>query len=114
MTDNAVPTRDEIPERYTWNAPSVFECLAAWEAEIESFQAGLGDFARFQGHLHESSAILADALHARDELLARVGRYYQKLWIGLRKEMAYPWGRSNPQAALEAAGRIRHGQGYHR
>jgi hypothetical protein len=41
-------------------------------------------------------------------------RYNQILWIDMTKKAAYPWGESNPRAAVEAAERIRHVQAYHR
>ena len=67
------------------------------------------------GNVHECSAedrLCVAAAHKEDQIelsrhLYLVGcrsvqskpRYYQKLWIGMRKKTAYPWGRSNPQAA---------------
>jgi oligoendopeptidase F len=71
-----IPAREEIPAQYTWNAPSVFESYAAWESESASITASLGDLGRFQGHLADGPAILADALEAIEDLMRRVGKVY--------------------------------------
>jgi oligoendopeptidase F len=70
-TQNAVPPRNAISKEYTWNAESVFPNVEAWEAELKAIQASLPEFARFQGHLKEGPAALADALQAFEKLLHR-------------------------------------------
>ena len=39
MPENKVPLRSEILDRFKWNAPSVFESDAAWQAEFEAIAA---------------------------------------------------------------------------
>ena len=66
--------------------------------------------------LPETRKIYGGAGHGLSaaEVQKVAGRYYQKLWIDMTKEAAYPWGEPNPRAAVEAAKRIRHVQAYHR
>jgi oligoendopeptidase F len=76
MQRNNVPTRDEVPEAYTWNAPSVFPSEAAWAAAFEEVQARLATVRAFQGRLSEGPEVLADALAAVEDLLRRAGKVY--------------------------------------
>ena len=64
MTDSAVPSRADIPQKYTWNAQSVFRSHAAWESEFAGLANRLADFGGFQGQLSESPARLAEAFEA--------------------------------------------------
>jgi oligoendopeptidase F len=68
-----IPTRSEIAREHTWNAESVFESPQAWDAEFKSATESLAGVQRFQGHLGDSPAALADALEIRDELTRRAG-----------------------------------------
>ena len=74
MTDQAIPTRDQIPHEYTWNAESVFASAQAWQAEWNSLASSLPDVKKFQGHLGDSPATLADALDAIDLIIRRIGK----------------------------------------
>ncbi len=72
MAEMKLPLHSEIPEQYTWNAPSVFESIAVWEAEFKRVSDELKTAAEFRGHLAEGAAVLAQALELRDGLLQRV------------------------------------------
>jgi oligoendopeptidase F len=74
MTKTEVPLRNEIPEQYTWNAPSVFPSYAEWEAELASVVQSLDAIKSFQGHLGDGPAVLADAIDAVETLFRRVGK----------------------------------------
>ncbi len=67
-------SRDQVPEKFTWNSPSVFASHTEWQAELEKLFAELPEMKRYQGRLSESSAVLFEALEARSELLKRVSR----------------------------------------
>lgn len=77
MTQVEDNPRSEIAPEFTWNAPSVFESDAVWESEFESFMESLPGFKKFQGHLGDSPAALAEAFDAYDELL----RWGDKLYM---------------------------------
>ncbi|MBI5563793.1 MAG: oligoendopeptidase F [Chloroflexi bacterium] len=72
MADARLPLHSEMPEHYTWNAPSVFESTTAWAAELKAVGDQLSEAVRFQGRLAEGAATLAQALEARDSALQRV------------------------------------------
>jgi len=76
VAQTVIPSRSEIPTEYTWNAPSVFESDAAWEAEFKRLSGSLTDVARHQGHLGDGPAALADAWAAIDELARDVAKLY--------------------------------------
>jgi oligoendopeptidase F len=76
MPEVTLLSRSEVPAEYTWNAPSVFPSVEAWEAEFKSLAESLPDAARFQGHLADGPASLAEAREAAENLLRRVGRVY--------------------------------------
>jgi len=69
MTDFADKPRSEIAPEFTWNAPSVFESDSEWETEFDSFMKSLPGLKKFQGHLGDSAATLAEAFDTYDQLL---------------------------------------------
>jgi oligoendopeptidase F len=71
-----IPPRSEIAIAHTWNAESIFPTTADWEAEFARLAAQLPDLARFQGHLGDGPAALADGLATLDQLHTRLGQLY--------------------------------------
>ena len=76
MTQRTVLSRSEVPEKYTWNAPSVFPSREAWDTEFGAAMASIPAFGAFQGRLAEGPAVLLEALTAFDALFRRVGKLY--------------------------------------
>jgi len=74
MTESTVPTRDELAVEHTWNAPSVFPTVEDWEVEFKNVSDSLSDLGKFQGHLSDGPATLADALEVFDDLTRRLGK----------------------------------------
>jgi oligoendopeptidase F len=72
VAETKLPLHSEIPEQYTWNAPSLFESAAAWHAEFKAVAGDLKKAVDFQGHLTSGASTLAQALKTRDDLLQRV------------------------------------------
>lgn len=73
---NMVRPRGEIPVEHTWDAASVFESDASWEAELARVTGELDQLARFHGHLGDGPAVLADWLRSADQLTNAVSRIY--------------------------------------
>ncbi len=71
-----VPTRAEIAPEHTWNAPSVFESLDAWNAEVKAIQESLPELKQYQGHLGDSPATLAESFSAIEGVLERMFKVY--------------------------------------
>jgi oligoendopeptidase F len=71
-----LPPRSEIPEKYTWNAPSVFPDKAAWEAACEDLTNQLPELAKYQGRLADGSVVLADYLDALAVMQRLLGKIF--------------------------------------
>ncbi|MEO8392595.1 MAG: oligoendopeptidase F, partial [Chloroflexota bacterium] len=79
-----VKPRSEIDAQYKWNAESVFPNRAAWKQAYEQVSADLpAALTRYQGHLGDSAAALADWFAALDEMHSRVGHL---LFYGLMSQ----------------------------
>jgi oligoendopeptidase F len=69
-----IRSRAEIPDRYKWNAVSVFPSDDAWEAEADSLVERLKTARGMAGLVGTSAQALAGALEIRDELQEALGR----------------------------------------
>ena len=72
VAQDAVPTRDEIPEQYKWDLTRIYASTAAWEAEhdrcavlIERLSAGRGDTFDSAAHLSSTPTTVARTPPAR-------------------------------------------------
>ena len=74
MTEVTVPTRNELAVEHTWNAPSVFPTVEDWEVEFKNISASLSDLGKYQGHLSDGPATLADALEVFEHLIRGIGK----------------------------------------
>jgi oligoendopeptidase F len=71
-----IPARAAIARDYTWNAESVFESRAAWEAEFQQVMQAVPTLNHFQGRLAEGASVLADYRDLNEQLYRRVGTLY--------------------------------------
>jgi oligoendopeptidase F len=71
-----IPPRSEVPKEQTWNAESVFESSAAWDAERQAIERDLAGLSRFPGTLGSSPSALADWLDALSAMNRRVETLY--------------------------------------
>lgn len=76
MPELTVPSRRDIAPEHTWNAPSVFESVAAWEAELKGVAESLPTVAKYKDHLADGPGTLADMLEALETLFHRMGKVY--------------------------------------
>jgi len=76
VSEIAVKPRKEIPVEFTWNAPSVFESDAAWEAELKSIVESLEGVRQYRGRLVEGPPVLVEALDAIQELVRWAGKVF--------------------------------------
>lgn len=72
MTIKGVRERGEIPEKYRWNAESVFADAQAWQQEFKRLEDELTTVSSFEGTLFQGPHQLLKALRAVDELSQRV------------------------------------------
>jgi oligoendopeptidase F len=69
-----IRTRAEIPDKYKWNADSIYPTDEAWEAEADSLLVKLEDLKQMEGSVGKSAASLADALDTGNALLEILGK----------------------------------------
>ena len=69
-----IRTRTEIPDKYKWNAASVYPSDEAWEAEADSLLVRLEDVKRMEGSVGKSPEALANALEASNALIEVLGK----------------------------------------
>jgi oligoendopeptidase F len=93
MTTETVPPRAQIPEKYMWNAPSLFPTPAHWQSEFENVSAMLEPLAAYQGKLADSPELLLEAIHDVEDCLKQLG------WVLAYVYMDYHVDTSNQAAA---------------
>ena len=69
MTQSTIPPRSEIPVEFRWDTASIYATPADWDAALEQLLAELPAVQSFRGRLAESSAVLADCLHASERAI---------------------------------------------
>ena len=72
----AVPTRDAIDPKYTWDLNSIFPNWDAWEAGFSRLDRGIDAYTKYEGTLSQGPEQLLRALRDRDEL----GQLSYKVW----------------------------------
>ena len=80
----AVKSRQDIAEEYTWNLESIFASNEDWEREYKELQQRLPELASLQGTLAQSGQALLKVLRKRDELFERIERLY--VYTSMRKD----------------------------
>ena len=76
MSEGRVLQRNEIPEKYTWNAPSVFPSELAWEQALESLTNDIGTLSQYQGRLSEGAKVITELMNLLSDLRQRFGRIF--------------------------------------
>ncbi len=68
--------RQDVPEKYTWNAKSVFADAAAWQESLKSLAADYPAIKGYEGRLGESAAVLYAFLEESSKLVRRLQTIY--------------------------------------
>lgn len=77
-----VPTRDQIPEKYTWDLTKIYPDVAAWEADFQQTQQALQQLAADERGAFDAADALLDVLTRREAARWRVDKlvvYAQQL-----------------------------------
>lgn len=69
---NTLPPRSDVVQEETWNAESVYESPAAWDAERQAIETDLASLEQYPGTLGNSPVALADWLEASEQMQRRV------------------------------------------
>jgi len=70
----AIPARDRIQKKYTWNAERLFSSPRAWEAELCAILAAIPEVEALKGTLAAGGSALASGLSRVESLAARMQR----------------------------------------
>lgn len=100
MAKLSIPARSEIAPEHTWNAPSVFLSVQAWESEFQDIESGLPLLESKKNTLHDDTTALLDVLEIVENALRRV------LKLTVYTNMSYSVDTGN-QAAAEMYDRVR-------
>ncbi len=76
MSTLTLSPRSEIPDKYKWDAESVFPDQAAWQAEFDAVLAALPQLDAYHGRLGESADTLLAALELAQQLQKRMWIVY--------------------------------------
>ncbi|MFN8529523.1 MAG: oligoendopeptidase F [Anaerolineae bacterium] len=71
MVDARSSNRADIPDRYKWDAESVYPSRDAWRAEFQAVMNAIPQIEAFKGRLHEGASVLADFLELSEPLQNR-------------------------------------------
>lgn len=71
-----VPTRAEIPVKYTWDTESIFASVEEWQTAVSTLQSQLETAKSYQGRLAAGPAVLADLLAHLEALYRNVARIF--------------------------------------
>jgi oligoendopeptidase F len=69
-------SREEIPEKYTWDFTDMYASDEAWREDVEALKSRIDEVERFRGTLTESASNLLRALQFNSELSKQAGKIY--------------------------------------
>ena len=84
----AVPKRSEIAVEDTWDVESIFPSVAAWEEAVAEAPALIATLARFEGHLGDGAATLADSMEELETMMRHVARIFVYASLNYSVDMA--------------------------
>jgi len=73
----AIPTRDEIEDRYKWNLVDIYKSEQDWETDFKKAQSLIEKAKEFTGKLATSAELLYNCLETRSDLLETAAKLYQ-------------------------------------
>jgi len=112
MTQQSVPLRHEIPEKYKWNAESLFASKAAWEAELNRLGDALPALAAFEGRLGERPQVLAHLMDVMDVLSSRLSKVVVYASLSYAVDLRDQEAAAAVARARDLAGRFRAAQAF--
>ena len=80
----AIKSRDDIQQEYTWNLESIFPTNEDWEREFQSLQGRLPELEALKGTLSHNGQALWTILQLRDEVYKELERLY--VYASMRKD----------------------------
>lgn len=75
-SNQALPTREEIPVEKTWRLEDIFSSDEDWQQELEEVRQKISEFKHYQGVLAEKAENLYQLLVLQDDISERIGKLY--------------------------------------
>ncbi len=76
MADMAIPKREDVEEKYTWDLRDMFESDEAWKSEYEELKSIPEGYEKYRGRLGESAEALLGYLKFSDEVSLRLEKLF--------------------------------------
>ena len=76
MADMAIPKREDVEEKYTWDLRDMFESDETWKSEYESLKSIPEEYEKYRGRLGESAETLLEYLRFGDEVSLRLEKLF--------------------------------------
>ncbi len=76
MADMAIPKREDVEEKYTWDLRDMFESDEAWKSEYEELKSIPDGYEKYRGRLGESAEALLGYLKFSDEVSLRLEKLF--------------------------------------
>nr|HET6904265.1 oligoendopeptidase F [Ktedonobacteraceae bacterium] len=80
----AIKSRDDIQQEYTWNLESIFPTNEDWERDFQALQLRLPELEALKGTLSQNGQALWTLLQKRDEIYQALERLY--VYASMRKD----------------------------
>ena len=80
----AIKSRDDIQQEYTWNLESIFPTNEDWERDFSALQGRLPELEALKGTLAQNGQALWSVLQLRDEIYQELERLY--VYASMRKD----------------------------
>jgi oligoendopeptidase F len=80
----AIKSRDDIQQEYTWNLESIYPTNEDWERDFQALQLRLPELESLKGTLSQSGQALWTLLQKRDEIYQALERLY--VYASMRKD----------------------------
>ncbi|MGI9061807.1 MAG: oligoendopeptidase F [Ktedonobacteraceae bacterium] len=80
----AIKSRDDIQQEYTWNLESIFPTNEDWERDFQALQLRLPELEALKGTLSQSGQAVWTLLQKRDEIYQALERLY--VYASMRKD----------------------------
>lgn len=74
VTSSAIPSREEIEEKYKWDVSHIYKTDSEWEKDFEWVEHQIPGYAKFQGTLENSTNDLLNCLKFNDEIGIKLDR----------------------------------------
>lgn len=114
MTDSNqhLPTRSQIDDRYKWRLEDIFASDSEWEGAFQALSEEAEKFRSYEGRLGESAEVLLEALRLIDDVDGRFLRVYAYAYMRQDEESTNPKYQSYRNRALSLSTRLQTAQSF--